>query len=278
MTIPHQADFVRVVTTLRPYLDQLVVVGAWCHRLLRFHARATAPGFPPLMTEDADVATPERLRPSARSLDALLVDGGFTPRLSGEGPRPISRYVPVDDPTGLYVEFIAPLRGSGYNRKGELDDILAVAGISAQKLRYVELLLFEPWTLRLTGQIGFPVVGEELPILVANPASYLAQKVLSLHRRRSGPKRPKDALYIHDTLMMFGAELGTLRDDAARVLQLLPPATRREFQVLRTSLFQNSALLVEAAMIAKATGRANPPTSERLAIVCTTGLAQVFAP
>ncbi len=77
---------------------------------------------------------------------------------------------------------------------------------------------------------------------------------------------------------MFGAELATLRDEAARVLQLLPPATRREFQALRVSLFQNSALLVEAAMIAKATGRANPPSSDRLAIVCTTGLAQMFAP
>ncbi len=153
-----------------------------------------------------------------------------------------------------------------------------MAGISAQKLRYVELLLFEPWTLRLTGQLGFPSGGAELPILVANPSSYLAQKVLSLHRRRSGPKRPKDALYIHDTLVMFGAELATLRDEAARVLQLLPPATRREFQALRVSLFQNSALLVEAAMIAKATGRANPPSPDRLANVCMAGLAQMFEP
>jgi hypothetical protein len=97
------------------------------------------------MTEDADVATPERLQARSTSLDSALTTGGFKARLSGDGQLPVTKYYLEGDENGLYVEFIAPLRGSGYTRKGEPDDLLKVAGITAQKLRYVELLLFEPW-------------------------------------------------------------------------------------------------------------------------------------
>lgn len=278
MTRSNEEDFVRVVRALQPYLDQLVFVGAWCHRLLQFHSLATAPSFAPLMTEDADVATPERLQTRSQSLDTALIAGGFQARLSGDGQLPVTKYYRQGDENGLYVEFIAPLRGSGYTRKGEPDDILAVAGITAQKLRYVELLLFEPWKLQCSKERGFDVGTDDVVIQIANPASYLAQKLLTLDRRQHGPKRPKDALYIHDTLMMFGATFGALREQGTRVLQLLPPKTRREFQELRTVLFQDKALLVRAAAIAAATGRANPPGADTIATVCTVGLEQIFAP
>jgi hypothetical protein len=278
MTAANQKDFLRVVRALGPYLDQLVFVGAWCHRLQQFHSLATAPSFTPLMTEDADVATPERLQTRSMSLDTALTDGGFKARLSGDGQLPVMKYYPVGDESGLYVEFIAPLRGSGYTRKGEPDDLLEVAGITAQKLRYVELLLFEPWKLQLSEPQGFKVGTDDIVIQIANPASYLAQKVLTLNRRQNGAKRPKDALYIHDTLTMFGGEFGGLREQGARVLQLLPPKTQREFHELRVALFQDKSLMVRAAAIAAATGRANPPTADTIATVCTVGLESIFAP
>lgn len=276
MTHSNLEGFVRVIRALEPYLDELVFVGAWSHRLLQFHSLATPPLFAPLMTEDADVAMPERLATRSPSLDTALTAGGFQARLSGDGPLPVTRYHPEGDENGLYVEFITPLRGSGYTREGEPDDTLAVAGITAQKLRYVELLLFEPWKLRCSVERGFDVGTDELDIQIANPASYLAQKVLTLNRRRSGAKRAKDALYIHDTLMMFGDEFAALREQGAQVLQLLPPKTQREFQGLCASLFQDRALVLRAATIAAATGRANPPSAETIATVCTMGLEQLF--
>ena len=278
MTRSDEKDFVRVIKAVEPYLDQLVFVGAWSHRLLQFHSLATPPSFAPLMTEDADLATPERLETRSPSLDTALTAGGFQVCLLGDGQKPVTKYYPQDDENGLYVEFIAPLRGSGYTRKGEPDDILAVGGITAQRLRYVDLLLFEPWNLQCSKEKGFDAGTDEVVIRIANPASYLAQKVLTLNRRRNGAKRPKDALYIHDTLMMFGDAFGALREQSARVLQLVPPKTRREFQQLRTGLFQDKALMLRAAAIAAATGRANPPAAETIATVCTIGLEQIFAP
>jgi hypothetical protein len=276
-TLPNQAGFVKIVRALGPYLDELVIVGAWCHRLLHFHPLATPPPFPPLMSEDTDVATPERLLPRSPSMGERLQAAGFRASLSGSGPVPASKFYPEDDDKGLYLEFIAPLRGAAYTRTGEPNDTLAIAGITAAKLRYVELLLFEPWKFDLTEQDGFGVGTEAISLQVANPASYLAQKVLAVHRRQQAAKKPKDVLYVHDTLAMFGSSFAELRAQAASVLELLPAATLREFHRLRVELFRDDALLIQAAEIASATGRASPPSASTIATVCSLGLENVFA-
>ena len=277
MVPPDQEELVRIVTAMRPYLDQLVFVGAWCHRLLQFHQLATPPAFEPLMTEDADVATPDRLPPRTVSLDTALKEGGFRARLSGDGNRPVTKYYPNGDENGLYIEFVSQLQGSGYTRDGEPNDVVAVSGVTAQRLRHVDLLLLEPWELELSKQRGFDVGAEALVVRVANPASYLAQKVLTL-RKRKPAKQPKDALYIHDTLTMFGSSLDALRQQAGRVVDRLAPKTRREFDALRAALFQDKSLMVGAERIAGATGRANAPSAATIAAVCTVGLERIFAP
>lgn len=276
--LPNQDGFVKIVRALGPYLDELVIVGAWCHRLLHFHPAATPPPFAPLMSEDTDVATPERLAPRSPSIAERLKAAGFRADLTGSDQLPVSKYYPDEDGKGIYVEFIAPLRGAAYTRSGEPDDTLDIAGITASKLRYVELLLFEPSKFALTETDGFEVGADTITLQVANPASYLAQKVLTLARRQFATKRSKDVLYIHDTLTMFGGSFADLRAEGARVLDQLPKKTQGEFHRLREELFRHEALLSQAAAIAQATGRANPPSTSTIAEVCTVGLDSIFAP
>jgi hypothetical protein len=275
MKLPDQDGFSRIVKALEPYLDELVIVGAWCHRLLHFHPFALPPTHTPLMSDDTDLATPEQLPPREPSIAEALAAAGFRPSFSGSDRLPVSRYYPDDD-KGLYVEFIAPLWGGGHTRAGDPDDTLALAGITAARLRYVELLLFEPWQLELTPERGFEVGTDKLTVRAANVASYLAQKVLTLKRRQGPEKRFKDTLYIHDTLAMFGDALSDVREQGARVLAQLPPKTQREFHTLRTELFRDQGLLLKASDIAAATGRANPPSSATIGAVCTMGLEMIF--
>jgi hypothetical protein len=275
MTPADRDVLVRIVKALDPYLDQLVFAGAWCHRLLQYHPLATPPSFEPLMTEDADIVTPSRLPSRSPNLGEALAAGGFKADLSGSGKLPVAKYYPVGDENGLYIEFIADLLGSGYTRKGEPYDILAVSGVTAQKLRHVDLLLFEPWELELGTERRFEI---GFTLRVANPASYLAQKVLSLPKRASSAKRAKDALYLHDTLSMFGSSFGALREQAGRVLDRLAAKTRRDFHVHRARLCQDRALMIGAQRTAAATGRANPPSADTIVEVCTAGLEQIFAP
>jgi hypothetical protein len=77
---------------LGPYLDELVVVGGWAHRLYELHAMARSPGFEPLMTEDADIAAPGKMQKKGESIAALLKSEGFAESFFGEDRPPVSEY------------------------------------------------------------------------------------------------------------------------------------------------------------------------------------------
>ena len=85
-----------------------------------------------------------------------------------------------------------------------------VAGVVAQKLRHLEVLLVAPWSVTATVEAGFSV-SEPAVLLIANPASYLAQKLL-IHDRRRPSDQAKDVLYIHDTIELFASALPELRE------------------------------------------------------------------
>jgi hypothetical protein len=65
-----------------------------------------------------------------------------------------------------------------------------------------------PWTVSLSHSHGFPFE-DPRDVRIANPASFLAHKVL-IHNKRTRSKFAKDVLYIHDTLEIFGARLEDL--------------------------------------------------------------------
>ncbi len=281
--LPDQDGFVRIAEALQPYVDHLVIAGAWAHRLFTFHPLATPRPFQPLMSEDADVATPDRLPALPDTIAGLLQAAGFLRILAGSGRRPSCRYYVGGRERGLYVEFIAPLRGSGRGLgrgrgSGRGDDaILEIAGVTAPRLRFVDLLFVEPWSLILTERDGFRVGRRRLGLRVANPVSYLAQKVLTIDRRSRAAKKAKDVLYVHDTLGIFGDSLASLAGPAGQVLARLPARTRSRFHRLRVDLFLDPSLMEKAAVIARATGRPNPPSAHTISAVCRLGLEELFS-
>lgn len=150
------AAFARLVDALRPWLRHVVVVGGWAHQLHRIHPRARVPPHQPLRTRDADVAL-SATPPSAGDLAAALEAADFKGELVGEHTPPVAQYRLGGVDAGFYVEFLAPLRGDGLTRSGPNDATVAWAGVTAQRLRYVELLLACPWSVRLDESVGFPL-------------------------------------------------------------------------------------------------------------------------
>jgi len=84
-----------------------------------------------------------------------------------------------------------------------------IAGVSSQKLRYIDLLLIAPWTVEIGRETRYPT-RQDRRIQLPAPASFLAQKVLIRHERDRAD-RAKDLLYIHDTIQTFGPSLPTIR-------------------------------------------------------------------
>lgn len=83
------------------------------------------------------------------------------------------------------------------------------AGVTAQRLRYLDLLLMAPWIVSVA---AFGADSAALTVRIPNPVSFIVQKLL-IHDDRMVAKRAQDILYIHDTLELFAAhvdEMATL--------------------------------------------------------------------
>jgi len=174
---PEYASFARLVESLRPWLDQVVIIGGWAHRLYRLYPLAEPPQYEPLATLDADVALPRRLRVAGDEIYQRLRANGFEPEFLGHHRPPAAHYRLTEPGIQFYAEFLTPLTGSAITRRGSQKATQRVGGISSQNLRYIEVLLAAPWSLTLSPSNGFPVTNEA-QVQITNPVSFLAQKIL----------------------------------------------------------------------------------------------------
>lgn len=202
------AAIARLLEALRPWLGHLVIVGGWAHQLHRFHERAHPPTYAALRTKDADIAFSPGV-PLEGDIGAALEAAGFREVSSLEHTPPITRYSLGAEGGGFYAEFLAPLHGSHVKRGGRVDFTMAKARVTAQKVRHLDLLLVRPWAVRLGKAAGVPL-RSPIEVMVANPVSFMAQRLL-IRELRSREKQAQDALYVHDTLELFGGALPVLK-------------------------------------------------------------------
>lgn len=202
------AAFAALIEALRPWLDRMVVVGGWAHQLYRLHPLAGAPAYQPLRTKDADLAFAQNASLSGDIAQALK-SAGFHEELSGDFTPPISQYRLGTEEQGFYAEFLVPLIGPGSTRDGKANATLLKAGVTAQRLRHLELLLTNPISIRAEPG-SFISLKKSADIMLPNPASFLAQKLL-IQNQRTPLKQAQDTLYIHDTLELFSRSLDELQ-------------------------------------------------------------------
>ena len=263
--------FARLVTALRPWLGQLVVVGGWAHRLHRFHRLAKPPGHPPLRTRDTDLAfsTDAAL---AGDLRTALRDAGFTEELFGDDAPAATHYRLGEEDAGFYAEFLTPLHGSGLKRNGTPDATVSKGGVTAQKMRHLDLLLVSPWSIRIGPKVGLPAAAD-VDLLVPNPTSFIVQKLL-IHSARLAGKKAQDVLYIHDALELFGASLGELqRLWVDEVRPAIPAKTARRVDAIAQELFAEVTDTIREAARIPQDRRLTPENVQR---ACEYGLEEVL--
>ena len=211
MAGPSDAEyFARLVEALDPWLDQVVIIGGWAHRLYRLHPLAQPLDYEPLGTFDTDIAVPLDLPTTGEQIRARLLERDFREELMGDMQPPAAHYRVESGDNSFYAEFLTPLEGSAVKRGGRRDVTARVSGVSVQKLRHLELLLQNPWDVMIAPATGYPTPGVRR-ILVPNAAAFLVQKIL-IHEKRDRDRRAKDILYIHDTIETFGGNLAAIRE------------------------------------------------------------------
>ncbi len=192
------SHLLRLLRALEPFLDRILIIGGWAHRLYRFD-RVIVPPYEPIYTVDTDVA----LRRDAAGSDALLTrlrEHGFVEEFRGEDRPPVTHYHLGESSSDYYVEFLTPFQR---RRKREDEDTVVIGGVVAQALSRLELVMVEPWPVTVPAAIA------DFVVHVPNPVSYIAQKLIVMSERLA-QDRAKDVLYIHDTLELYGARLEEL--------------------------------------------------------------------
>jgi len=263
--------FGKFVEAIDPWLEQMVLVGGWAHRLYRNDPRARHLEYAPLTTLDGDVALPAKLKIEESTVRERLIDAGFLEEFVGEDRPPATHYH-YGPAGGFYVEFLTPLVGSEYDRKGKRKATQEVGGVSSQHLRYIDVLMISPWKIELGEANEYPF-NPPKRIQVANPASFLAQKLL-IHHERDYRDRAKDILYVHDTIELFSEHLGEVHEIYAKeILPRLHVNRRAELSTAGDGLFGKvNDTIREAALMAA--GR--KLGAEALAETCRAGLKEIF--
>jgi hypothetical protein len=266
-------DIARLIEALRPWLSQLVIIGGWAHRLHRFHPLANPPAYLPLQTRDADIAISSEAHIEG-NIDEALVGAGFRAEYSGENTPPVTHYWLDDQDQGFYAEFLVPLTGSRLNRDKTLVPLtMRKAGVTAQKLRYLDILLIRPWAIGIDDSVGVPLKSPA-EILISNPVSFIVQKLL-IQSRRPPEKKAQDALYIHDTLELLGGDLDKLKEIwLTEIRPSLPGKTVQNVENLYKEQFGAvTDIIRDAAQIPQ--NRSLSPDSIQRA--CAYGLEEIFS-
>lgn len=265
-------DIARLIEALRPWLSQLVIVGGWAHRLHRFHPLANPPEYLPIQTRDADLAF--RLEaPLEGDIDEALKEAGFRAELKGEHTPPVTHYWLDDQDQGFYAEFLVPFIGSRLNRdKTPAPVTVRKAGVTAQKLRYLDILLINPWTIGLDESMGAPLKSPA-EILVPNPVSFIAQKLL-IQSKRLENKKAQDALYIHDTLELLGGDLDRLKTIWLESIRpRIPAKIAGDIETLSRKQFGAVTDIIREAARIPQNRALNPDLIQR---ACEYGLKEIF--
>ena len=267
--------FAKLVQALAPWRVQLVFIGGWAHYLHSVDPRAKRPaGYQPIFTLDTDLAFGNKTLIEGDMKGALSAHG-FKEELAGEHKPPYAHYTLGNASGGFYAEFLTPLTGSGSKRSGKADATMAMAGISAQKLRYLDILLFQPWVLTLNSDTG---VNLETPIdiQVANPLCFMVQKFLIHQYRRHNDKKAQDLLYIYKTIMLFSDLIPQFNECwTTHIEPELENKLSSKVLITSKTIFSSVNDVTRQAVLS-----AQDPTltPEKLQLTCQLAFEQIFAP
>jgi hypothetical protein len=201
----YERAFRRIVFELRPYLDEIVIIGGWVPYLYKRYGGFSLWNANTSLTAEVDVLVDRPLPPGERpSIPELLRRADFRPS-EEEGGLAVWE---GDVQAGEKIEFLVPHEGTS-RQEGTVVPVTAQSGMAAIPLGGLEFMR------RFKQKLALPVAtdgGEQsIEIWVPSLGAYTVNKASTFSARREhpgggNPKRAKDLLYLRD-LMAAGAEV-----------------------------------------------------------------------
>jgi len=203
---------------LRPYLDDMVIAGGWVPYLYAAHERPSGEAVA-LKTRDLDVAVSREVPEREKPIDQLLDEAGFTCEFRSLETPPVTAYVATHAGDEVEIEFITNAKGAGGRGARNVQ-----SGLTAQELRYVDLLLEHKWFLPLDVLSAGELQGR---VWLPTPAAFVFHKGLVFKKRTDSLKKEKDLYYIFYVLDGFRGWHAWIRGEMPRLAVASPTWFRR---------------------------------------------------
>jgi hypothetical protein len=180
---------------------------------------------------------------TGESLSALAEAAGFKLDFRGDHIPPVMKFVPKGtlgrpaEVNQYTVEFLTPMTGApiGRNKRAVVTSDIQ-AGVTAQRLRYLDLLLDHPWRVSLAELPGIPKETRTVKIRLPHPGLFIVQKILISEDRNRLDRRPKDMAYVYQVVSLFRRELMALAEDVRVQMDATPTWHKHKWLVRFTRL------------------------------------------
>jgi len=222
------------LAALGDYLQDVVLVGGWVPHLYRTIWPSESP-VEARRTFDLDAAVRGRLTMRSRlRLDVLLAAEGYTQILGGPSELAAQIYQSPPNSDLLPIEFLAPLTG-----RRQQATIQIQKGVTAQALRYLNILLENTFEVRLSAEAVAGSVGA-LTVRIPIPGAYVFHRGL-IHPRGISRRRGKDLYYIFETWASLPVLRNPISAQIAEIRAHYPPTWYRRFRSNLENLFSSAA-------------------------------------
>lgn len=224
--------FLKTLKALQPYHEDIVCIGGCANALYRYHPLASPSSAGYLGTEDIDIAVPERVPVRGNQTIAGIIElAGLREETFGTDREPVIKYVPRHGDFTGDIEFLCNASGlrGGRECRGTPVSYEVQAGLKAQPLRYLEVLLSRPWSMSLGDVPGFEAF-RFVRVRLPNPAAYFVQKVLIQGQRRAPEAMAKDFYYLFELSVLFRNAHQELATEYALLTNEFPRRWFKDFE------------------------------------------------
>jgi hypothetical protein len=215
---PYEPALRRIVWELRPYLDEIVIIGGWVPYLYRRYGGFVSWGAQSSLTAEVDILVDRPLPPGERpSIPEILQRADFHPSDEIAG----SAVWEGDIDAGEKIEFLVSHTGTG-RQHGTVVQVTHQKGMGAIPLDRLELMR------EFKHQLEIPVVtgGQSIALGVWVPqlGAYVVNKASTFVSRRphvagENPKLAKDLLYLRDVLAAGSEVVERIQSDLSAIRQ-----------------------------------------------------------